>query len=84
MAHFARVHEGVVIDRHVVHNNELTDSDGNEQESLGQTYLSALWGGDPAEYVQMSYNRPNYRGGYADIGWTWDGKKFAPPAQIDA
>lgn len=81
MAHFARIDDnGTVIDKHVVVNAELLDANGVEQEALGQAFLADLWGGAPTDYVQASYNNPDYRGGYPDLGWKWDGKTFAPPA----
>lgn len=83
MAHFARISDGIVIDRHVIANNEMLDADGVEQESIGQQYLANLWGGDPADYIQMSYNRPDFRGGYAGVGWAWDGTTFIPPVGPD-
>ena len=78
MAHFARVRGGIVVHVHVLVNSVITDEDGVEVESLGQVFLADLWGGDPAEYVQCSYNA-NMRGVYPGPGYTWDGTVFAPP-----
>ena len=78
MAHFARVQNGIVVDVHVLVNSVITDSEGVEVEALGQAFLSDLWGGNPGEYVQCSYNA-NMRGVYPGVGYTWDGSVFAPP-----
>lgn len=42
-----------------------------EQESVGQEFLSQLWGGDPSEYIQCSYNG-SFRGEYAATGMKYD------------
>jgi len=71
MAHFAKVENGVVTQVIVIEQDVL---------NLGH------WG-DPASWVQTSYNtqggqhpegRPLHRN-YAGIGYTWDGIGFAPP-----
>ena len=78
MAHYARVQDGIVVDVHVLVNAVITNGDGVEVESLGQSFLSDLWGGDPAEYVQCSYNGTT-RGVYPGVDYTWDGSVFASP-----
>ena len=78
MAHYARVQKGSVVDVHVLVNSVITNDEGVEVESLGQAFLADLWGSDPAEYVQCSYNA-TMRGVYPGIGYTWDGIVFAPP-----
>ena len=78
MAHYARVWGGIVVDVHVLVNSVITNQEGVEVESLGQLFLADLWGGDPAEYVQCSYNA-TMRGVYPGVGYTWDGLVFAPP-----
>ena len=78
MAHYARVRGGFVVDVHVLVNSVITNDQGVEVESLGQAFLFDLWGGDPAEYVQCSYNA-TMRGVYPGVGYTWDGLVFAPP-----
>lgn len=83
MAHYARIQDGKVIDVHVVANQVITDAHGVEQEALGQQFLADLWGGDPSDYVQASYNRPNFRGGYPGVGWEWDGETFINPFSPD-
>jgi hypothetical protein len=71
MAHFARVVDGVVVKLHVLANPVITDSEGVEQEALGQAFLADLHGYDPAELVQCSYNG-NFRGVYPGPGYTYD------------
>ena len=78
MAHYARVQDGMVVDVHVLVNSVITNGEGVEVEALGQSFLSDLWGGDAAEYVQCS-NNGTMRGVYPGAGYTWDGSVFAPP-----
>jgi hypothetical protein len=82
MAHFARVRDGIVVDVHVVVNSVITDPDGREVEALGQAFLASLWGYDPLDYVQCSYNS-TMRGVYPGVDYTWDGSVFAPPVSPD-
>lgn len=82
MAHFAHVQDGVVTVVHVLANPVITDDNGDEVEALGQAFLSGLFGGDPADYVQCSYNG-TIRGVYPGPGYTWDGTAFAPPAPAE-
>jgi hypothetical protein len=78
MAHFARVSAGIVSDVHPVANVVITDPNGVEQESLGQAFLADLWGGDPADYIQCSYNA-TMRGAYPGVGYLWSGTEFVDP-----
>lgn len=69
MAHFAELDENNVVLRViVVHNNELLDANGVEQEVLGQVFCNNMLGGN---WKQTSYNG-NFRGRYAGIGFTYD------------
>lgn len=71
MAHFAELDQNNIVTRVlVVNNDDITDSNGQEQESLGITLLQSLLGAD-ATWVQTSYNA-NFRGKYAGIGDTYD------------
>lgn len=55
MAHFAKIGlNNKVIDVHVVHNNELLDSNGVEQEVNGINFLTNLTGW--SIWKQTSYN----------------------------
>ena len=81
MAHFAEIGvDNIVLTVVVVHNNELLDSDGVEQESLGIEFCRTLFGGT---WVQTSYNG-NIRKNFAGKGFTYDSSKdaFIPPTTI--
>lgn len=83
MAHFALVNPDdsgtkIVASIHVVNNDVLMDESGDEQETLGQVFLAELWGNDPADYIQCSYNA-TIRGMYPYPGCVWDGENFTPP-----
>jgi len=78
MAHFAELGLDNVVQRViVVHNNELLNDDGVEQESLGVTFCQNLFGGT---WVQTSYNA-NMRKNFAGVGFTYDSTRnaFIPP-----
>ena len=70
MASFAKIGlNNKVIAVHSVHNNELKDSNGVEQEVLGVEFLTNLHGW--AIWKQTSYNG-NIRKNHAAIGYTYD------------
>lgn len=71
MAHFARVIDGEVVIVHVLANPVITDDDGVEHEAWGQEFLANLYGYEPSELVQASYNG-NFRGNYPGPGFTYD------------
>jgi len=78
MAHFAELRMDNLVRRViVVHNNELLDEDGVEQEALGVAFCENLFGG---VWVQTSYNA-NFRKNFASIGFTYDSTRdaFIPP-----
>lgn len=77
MAHFAYVTgtPGTVIDIHVVANDAL---DPNDEEGSGKAFLADLWGYDPDQVIQCSYNA-SIRGCYPATGFSWDGTVFASP-----
>jgi hypothetical protein len=78
MAHFAELGLDNTVKRVVViHNNELLDGDGVEQESLGIAFCEQLFGGT---WVQTSYNG-NIRKNYAGVGYTYNSSldAFIPP-----
>jgi len=69
MAHFAEINsDNVVLRVIVISNDDIKDSDGVEQESIGRAFCNNLLGGT---WVQTSYNN-NFRGVYACIGYTYD------------
>lgn len=66
MAHFARLDKyGYVADVIVVSNEDISDENGNENESVGVDFCKKLFGG--GEWVQTSYNS-NFRNKYASPG----------------
>ena len=70
MASFAKIGlNNKVIEVHSLHNNELKDSNGVEQEVNGIDFLTKLTGW--AVWKQTSYNG-NIRKNYAGIGYTYD------------
>ena len=79
MASFAKIGlNNKVIEVLSVHNNELKDSNGIEQEVNGIDFLTKLTGW--AIWKQTSYNN-NIRKNYAGIGFTYDEDRdaFIPP-----
>ena len=79
MASFAKIGlNNKVIEVLSVHNNELLDSNGIEQEVNGIDFLTKLTGW--SIWVQTSYNN-NLRKNYAGIGFTYDEDRdsFIPP-----
>ena len=70
MAHFARFDENnIVAQVIVVSNNDTSDSNGTETESIGVAFCQKLLGAD-TNWKQTSYNS-NMRGNYAGIGYTY-------------
>ena len=79
MANFAKIGlNNKVTGVFSVHNNELLDSEGVEQEINGIDFLTKLTGW--SIWVQTSYNA-NFRKNYASIGCTYDEDRdaFIPP-----
>jgi hypothetical protein len=80
MAHFAKLDSNnQVLEVHVVNNNELLDSSGNESEAMGIAFLT-IWSGGYTNWRQTSYNS-SFRKHYAGIGYTYDPQldAFIPP-----
>ena len=70
MAHFAQLDSNnVVINIIVVSNDDTSDSNGTETESIGVAFCQKLVGSD-TNWKQTSYNA-NMRGNYAGIGYTY-------------
>jgi hypothetical protein len=95
MAHFARIHDGIVV-AVVAVDNSILIADGGESESLGQAFLQGLYGQDTV-WKQTSYNTLDgqhvlggvpFRANYAGIGfrfdpdWGDDGG-FFPPEPVE-
>ena len=70
MAHFAQLDENNVVTQViVVGNDDCSDSNGTESESIGVAFCQKLMGAD-TNWKQTSYNK-NMRGNYAGIGYTY-------------
>lgn len=85
MAHFAKLDENnTVVQVIVVHNNELLDENGVEQESLGIAFCQNLFGPDTT-WKQTSYNN-NLRVRYAGVGYTYNSTldAFIPPKPYES
>jgi len=83
MAHFAEIGlNNTVLRVVVVHNNELLDENGVEQEAKGIEFCRNLFGGT---WLQTSYNG-NIRKNYAGVGFTYDStlNAFIPPKPFDS
>jgi len=75
MASFAKIGlNNKVIEVLSIHNNELKDANGVEQENMGIDFLTKLTGW--AIWKQTSYNN-NIRKNHAGIGYTYDEDKDA-------
>lgn len=76
MAHFAQLDENNIVTQViVVDNSELLDSNDVEQEAIGITFCTNLFGADTV-WKQTSYNG-NIRKNYAGIGFTYDATRDA-------
>ena len=70
MAHFAQLDSNNVVTQViVVGNDDTSDSNGTETESIGVAFCQKLLGAD-TNWKQTSYNG-NMRGNYAGIGYTY-------------
>ena len=70
MAHFARINsDNKVQEIIVIHNDVLTDDNGDESEAVGQAFISSL--GIDGTWLQCSYNG-TFRGLYPGIGYAYD------------
>ena len=72
MAHFAEVIDGIVDRVLVISNDDITDENGDEQESLGVAFCDRLYNG--GTWVQTSYNN-NFKKQYAGKGYSYDADK---------
>ena len=80
MAHFAQLDSNNVVTQViVVSNDDITDSNGNEVESIGVAFCQKLLGAD-TNWKQTSYN-DNMRTRYAGIGYSYNASldAFIPP-----
>ena len=82
MAHFAKIsEENIVLTVNVVDNNNILNSEGIEDETVGQQFLETNSNWPSHLWIQTSYNTINnthrhggtpFRGNYASIGMTYD------------
>ena len=69
MAHFAQVTNNIVEQVIVVSNEDCGGGNFPESEPIGQAFLASL--GLTGVWKQTSYHA-NFRGVFAQIGWTYD------------
>ena len=70
MAHFAQLDQNNIVTQViVVSDDDCTDSNGTETESIGVAFCQKLVGAD-TNWKQTSYNN-NLRGNYAGVGMTY-------------
>jgi hypothetical protein len=82
MAHFAKITENnEVLAVLTLNNADTINSNGIEDESIGQQYLEKNNNWPARLWIKTSYNTKNnvhitggtpFRGNYAGIGYTWD------------
>ena len=82
MAHFAKIGEDKrVIAVLTLNNSDMLNSNGSEEELVGQQYLEKHNNWPSQMWIQTSYNTvagkhknggTPFRGNYAGIGYTWD------------
>ena len=82
MAHFAKISEtNEVLTVMTLNNSDMLNSDGVEDEIVGQQYLEQHSNWPSQMWIQTSYNTSSnihklggtaFRGNYAGIGYTWD------------
>jgi len=80
MAHFAQItEEGLVLQVHVIDNDDIDGGNYPESEPLGQSFQASL--GIEGTWIQCSYSG-SFRGAYPGTGWTYDSEldKFIPPS----
>ena len=85
MAHFCKLGIGNIVEEvHVVNNEVITDSTGNDQEQLGVDFLNNLYGTRDV-WKQTSYNG-NFRKNFAGIGFKYDQTRdaFIEPKPFDS
>lgn len=70
MAHFAKLNSNNIVEQViVVSNDDITDINGNEIESIGIAFCQKIMGAE-TNWKQTSYN-DTIRGNYAGIGMTY-------------
>ena len=80
MAYFAKLGTGNIVETVIsINNSVITDSNGVEQEQLGNDFINKLYNTRDV-WKQTSYNN-NIRKNYAGIGYRYDQARdaFIPP-----
>tara|TARA_R110001592_G_scaffold103003_3_gene290296 strand:- start:912 stop:1364 length:453 start_codon:yes stop_codon:yes gene_type:complete len=82
MAHFAKIsEENEVLEVNHINDSDMQDTDGIENETVGQTFLEQTSNWPAHLWIQTSYNTHGnvhqlegtpFRGNYAAIGYIWD------------
>ena len=82
MAHFAKIsEENEVLEVNYINDSDMQDTDGIEDETIGQTFLEQTSNWPVHLWIQTSYNTHSnvhelggtpLRGNYAGISYTWD------------
>jgi hypothetical protein len=96
MAHFAKIsEENKVLQVVVVDNKNIVDSNGIEQESIGQSFLEKTFNWPAHLWIQASYHTSENRhrnggnaihGNFPGLGWDWDpiNQIFIAPKPFDS
>jgi hypothetical protein len=85
MAYFAKLGTGNIIEQVIsINNSVITDSNGIEQEQLGNDFINKLYNTRDV-WKQTSYNN-NIRKNYAGIGYQYDQSRdaFIPPKPFNS
>lgn len=72
MAHFAEIDKNNIVVRVVVINNsDILNQSGKESERVGKAFCAKLFGNEPDNWIQTSYNG-NFRGRFAGVGMRYN------------
>jgi hypothetical protein len=85
MAYFAKLGTGNIVEQVIsINNSIITDSNGIEQEKLGNDFINKLYNTRDV-WKQTSYNN-NIRKNYAGIGFHYDQTRdaFIPPKPFNS
>jgi hypothetical protein len=96
MAHFAKISEdNIVLNVLTVNNSDMLNTDGVEDEAVGQQHLETHNNWPSHLWIQTSFNTKKnqhknggtpLRGNYAGIGYKWDSTNniFWPPKPFES
>jgi hypothetical protein len=85
MAYFAKLGTGNIVEQVIsINNSVITDSNGVEQEQLGNDFINKLYNTRDV-WKQTSYNN-NIRKNFAGIGYQYDQQRdaFIPPKPFNS